>query len=287
MPTQAWQPFTPRGVAAFAGATLTRLVLVQITVAALVALALLWFLRVAWLPVIADAIQNLPEIGGIQNGELTFGASSPVRLAGNAHLGIVVDVDGVRGPGYIADVEFAFERTQFVVRGPLGDWPWPYAREYGFSLNRLELEPAWGAWRGPLLTLIVLITIVTLFLSWWGLALLYLPLLKFITFFADRGVTWRGAWRVSAAALLPGASLVAVALILYAFGAIDLFRFGLLYVLHAVAGLIFVFTSPLFLPKIPQNHPRNPFASSSEPPKKTHRAPANPFGKPDDKSGSP
>jgi hypothetical protein len=37
MPRQAWQPFTPRGVAAFAAASLGRLLLVQGLVAALVA----------------------------------------------------------------------------------------------------------------------------------------------------------------------------------------------------------------------------------------------------------
>jgi hypothetical protein len=39
-------------------------------------------------------------------------------------------------------------------------------------------------------------------------------------------------------------------LLLYGFGVIPLFQFGLLYALHVVAGLVFVITSPFFLPKI-------------------------------------
>src|SRR4051812_45144341 len=84
MPRHAWQPFTPRGVAAFAGATLTRLVLVQSIVAVIVAVALLWFLRIAWFPVITESIQRLPQAGVIRRGELQYGGESPGRLAANS-----------------------------------------------------------------------------------------------------------------------------------------------------------------------------------------------------------
>ena len=70
---------------------------------------------------------------------------------------------------------------------------------------------------------------------------------------------------MNAAALIPGACVMAAGLVLYGFEAIDLFRFGLLFALHVLAGLIFVFTSPFFLPKI-QSSARspNPFASAGE-----------------------
>jgi hypothetical protein len=103
------------------------------------------------------------------------------------------------------------------------------------------------------------------FASWWSLALLYVPLVKFIAFFADRAVTWGGAWRVAAAALLPGACLVALALLLYGSGVIPLFQFGLLYALHIVAGLVFVITSPFFLPKIfTAPGAKNPFGPADD-----------------------
>ena len=43
--TVAWEPFTPRGVAAFAGAGLGRLWLVQFVVAMLAAAAVVWFVH--------------------------------------------------------------------------------------------------------------------------------------------------------------------------------------------------------------------------------------------------
>ena len=283
MPRHAWQPFTPRGVAAFAGATLTRLVLVQLIVAAVVVLALLWFLRVAWFPVVTEAIQHLPQAGVIRHGELFYTGESPERLAGNSRLGVTVDLAGTRGAGQVAELELTFEKNRVLVRGPLGDWWQPYDRDYIISFNRPELEPAWGAWRWPVIAGVVIGTVVSLFLSWWTVALLYLPLVKTLAFFADRRVTWRGAYRLSAAALLPGACLVAAGLVLYGFGAIDLFRLGLLYLLHVLAGLAFVITSPFFIPKLSRaTIGKNPFGGSTESkPETTAPPPPNPFARSD------
>lgn len=249
-PAHAWQPFTPRGVAAFGLATFTRVFLVQGAVAVLVGIALIWALRAAWVPVISEAIQKLPETGIIRRGELNFTNESPQRLAENSHLAVVIDLDGTREAGQVADVEVAFEKKRVVLRGPLGAWGREYGSDYQFSFNRPELTPWWDARRWTLLALLAMAMAVSLFAMWWALALLYVPLVKSIAFFADRAVTWGGAWRVAAAALLPGACLVALALLLYGSGVIPLFQFGLLYVLHIVAGLVFVITSPFFLPKI-------------------------------------
>ena len=259
-PRQAWLPFTPRGVAAFAHATLTRTVLIQLAVAALVVFALLWFIRVAWSPVVTEAIQHLPEAGLIQRGELIFNGEPLTRLAENKRLALVVDIDGTREAGHIADLEILFEKNRVVLRGPLGGWWQQYDRRYSFSFNRPELGPWWGAWQWPILALVALATVISLLVMWWGLALFYVPLVKLLAFFADRTVTWRGAWRLSAAALLPGAALVALALVLHGFGVVDLLGFALLYALHLLAGLIFNCTSPFFLPKISDSASlKNPF----------------------------
>lgn len=263
MPLQAWQPLTPRGIAAFAGATSGRLMLVQVIVAAIVVVVVIWFLRIAWFPVITEAVQHLPGTGAIQDGTLSFGASAPKSLAENARLAIVVDTDHTRTAGRVADVAVTFEKNGLAICGALGCRWLPYERGYVIAFNRTEVEPAWGAWSGPILALASIATALFLFLCWWSIAFLYTPLVKLIAFFTDRVVTWRGAWRLSAAALLPGALLVALAVVLYGFGAIDLFHFTLLYVLHALSGLLFVSTSPLFLPKVADAVRRgNPFSGS-------------------------
>jgi hypothetical protein len=101
---------------------------------------------------------------------------------------------------------------------------------------------------------------------WWSAALIYVPVIKFIAFFTDRAVTWRGAWRQSATALLPGALLVAIGIVLYGFVAVDLFQLGLLYALHLVCGAIFVVTSAFFLTGISRSpRPGNPFGPLKSP----------------------
>jgi hypothetical protein len=249
-PQHAWQPFTPRGVAAFGFATTNRVLLVQCVVTAFVVIALIWAVRAAWVPVIGEAIQRLPETGHIRRGELVFGGASPQRLAENSQLALIVDLDGTREAGQVADVEITFEKKRVVFRGPVGAWWRDYDSNFQFSFNRPELTPWWDAHRWAILALLALAVVLSLFVMWWSLALIYVPLVKFIAFFADRVVTWSGAWRLCAAALLPGACLVALDLLLYGFGVIPLFQFGLLYALHILAGLAFVITSPFFLPKI-------------------------------------
>src|SRR5579871_2922000 len=51
-PPAAWEPLTPYGVAAFARASLGRLLLVQLLVAIAAGGLTVWFLHHAWLPVV-------------------------------------------------------------------------------------------------------------------------------------------------------------------------------------------------------------------------------------------
>jgi hypothetical protein len=275
-PRQAWQPFTPRGVAAFAHATASRLFLVQLFVAAVIAFALVLCLRATWLPVVREAIAHLPETGVIRRGELSLAGGPNQRLAGNAQLALSLALSEERDGGSAADLEIRFEKNRVALCGHLGCGWWTYDPRYIIAFNRLELEPWWGAWRGPLLGATALLTVAVLLVLWWMVGLLYLPLVKFIAFFTDRAVTWGGAWRVATAALLPGALLLAVGLLLYGAGLLDLFRFTLLYLLHIMAGLVFVVTSPLFLPKhFSQGKGGNPFDLSG-----STRKTSSPFQKP-------
>src|SRR2546429_4821245 len=66
----AWQPLTPRGVASFAGASLARLLLVELIIASLIASAVAWFLAENWFPTVRHAIHQLPDQGTIRNQRL-------------------------------------------------------------------------------------------------------------------------------------------------------------------------------------------------------------------------
>src|SRR5579859_4979404 len=88
----AWQPLTPRGVAAFADATFGRLFLFQGVVAALSALVVVWFVATHWFPTIKGGIDRLPAHGSIQAGQLNWGGDSPRLLAESRFLALVIDL---------------------------------------------------------------------------------------------------------------------------------------------------------------------------------------------------
>src|SRR5438128_2088943 len=91
-PSIAWQPLTPRGVAAFARASLGRLLLVQFCIALFTEATTVWFLQNAWYPVITKAIDQLPAQGEIRSGQLDWRGDSPMPLADNSFLALAVDL---------------------------------------------------------------------------------------------------------------------------------------------------------------------------------------------------
>src|SRR5689334_17420351 len=88
----AWEPFTPRGVAAFARAPLGRLFLVHLLMGIVGGVTVAWFVFTGWLPVVHAAIRHLPAEGEVSHAELIWRGDSPERLAGNDFLSLAVDV---------------------------------------------------------------------------------------------------------------------------------------------------------------------------------------------------
>src|SRR5688572_33024282 len=93
LPQAAWEPITPRGVAAFAHAKAGRLMLVQFLSALLVAAAVVWFLYDGCFPTIREGIRHLPAEGKIRSGSLDWQGESPRLLAEGRFLAFSVDLD--------------------------------------------------------------------------------------------------------------------------------------------------------------------------------------------------
>src|SRR5205809_700644 len=89
----AWQPLTPRGVAAFARAPWWRLLLVQFLFAITVGAAAMWFLHTGWYPTIREAIRHLPDQSEIRAGRLAWTNASPQLLAEGHFLALSVDLN--------------------------------------------------------------------------------------------------------------------------------------------------------------------------------------------------
>jgi len=269
----AWQPFTPRGIAAFAHARFGRLFLLQIIFALLAAAGVVWFLRGVWCPPIREAIGNLPASGAIRSGQLEIGTLATERFVTNRFLTFALDPDSSRRHSYAADVFVIFRQTHFEVCSLFGcaDFWYP-ARNAPF--NRLELEAKWGAWEPVLLGMAATVTALGLLFAWWMLATIYFLFVWTLAFFLDRQLTLGGSWRLCGAALLTGALLLTLGIVAYGLGAADLVRLLIIAILHVILPWALILFATSALPHVTVRRGVNPFGQP--PPKSVERPGSNP-----------
>ncbi len=265
-PPVAWLPLTPRGVAAFATAGVRRLLLVQLVVASLAAATLVWFLHVAWFPVVGDAIRQLPDEGVIRGGKLESPAAPIEPSLDRGFLSLTVEPGSRTEPNPYSDLQVKFRLEGYQICGALGCAFVAYPRNWIIEFNRPALEPWWGAWEPALLAGAAVFPLFALPLIWAVLATLYFIPARLAALYTQRKLTLAGSWRLAGAALMPGALLLTVALLLYGCRVLDGPSLVIMTGLHFVAGWIYVVVSPLFLPKSPYvaRRPSNPFGPSAQ-----------------------
>ncbi len=265
-PRIAWQPLTFRGVAAFAHAPLRRLLLVQFLIALLVALVVAWFLYDAYFPPINKAIAQLPAASQIRGGELDWRGESPVLLAENKFLALSVDLDQAAKLRSVAHLHLEFGRTNLWAHSLFGYAEIDYPSGWIIAANREELQPVWGAWRPVVLVGAMAVVIAGLFAGWIFLATLYTAPVWLWGYFLNRDLSWRGSWRLSGAALMPGALLLMGAIFFYSFGVMDLVQMVFVYGAHLALGWVYLFVSLFFLPPISAaaKAVRNPFTPNKK-----------------------
>jgi len=256
----AWEPLTPRGVAAFAHARLGRLLLVQFIVALIVGSGVAWLLRDCFFPVVTSAIEQLPAQGQIQRGRLEWSGSSPQLLADGSFLSIAVDLDHSGEVRSLAHFQFEFGRTNVLAHSLLGYASIGYPKGWVMEFNRPELSPRWGAWRPIFLAAAVLGVAVYLMASWCVLATFYCGPVWLLGFFANRDLTLKGSWRLAGAALMPGAFAMLGAIFFYGIGTLDLVHMGFALALHVLLSWVYLGVSTFYVPLIGEaNVPMNPF----------------------------
>lgn len=256
----AFEPLTPRGVAAFARASFTRLLLVQFFFALLAAISIVWFLDGNCFPIVRSAIQNLPDAGTISSGKLDWRGDSPKLLAEGKFLALDVDQNHSGQIHSTADVQIEFGAETVRVFSLLGYAEFFYPPDLFAPFNRAELEPLWGAWSVEILFFAAAATAIALLLSWWVLAGIYFLPVRVFGFFTNRDLDFRASWKLSCAALMPGALLMTAGVLLYDFGFLDLVSFGFVFTAHFVLGWIYLMVGLFFLPRISTSPPKgNPF----------------------------
>jgi hypothetical protein len=248
LPQTAWEPITPRGVAVFARAGIARLLLVQFSIALLVAAAVLWFLYDGCLPTVREAIRQLPAEGEIRSGRLDWRGDSPRMLAEGRFLAFSVDVDRTGDFRSPAHLQVEFLRDGILFRSLFGYLETRYPGGWVIAFNRTELQPWWGAWQPWLLATAAAGIIVYLMLSWQALATLYAAPTWLIAFYANRDLSLRASWKLSGAALMPGAVLMAGTILFYDLAILDLVHMMFVVGAHLVLAWVYLIVSPWFLP---------------------------------------
>lgn len=259
----AWQPLTPRGVAAFARATWGRLLLVQFIIALLAALTLVWFLRTAWFPTVREAIQQLPDQGEMRSGKLNWHGGSPELLAEGHFLAFVIDTNhsgALRSP---AQIQIEFGRDDIFFYSLAGYREWPYPADWNFGFNRAELKPWWGAWEPPILWLAFGGMLAWCLLSWVLLATVYFIPAWLGGFFANRDLGMWQTWKLTGAALMPGALLMIAAIFFFGLGVLDLVKLATALCVHVITGWVYTILGTRASPKLAADagKEKNPFVS--------------------------
>ncbi len=273
----AWEPVTPRGVAAFADCSLRRLWLVQLIIAILAAAVVLWFLLTAWFPVIEQAIRKLPAQGSIRAGRLEWKLAPTATFAENHFLALTVDLRHEGAARSPANVQVEFGEKDVALLSLFGAVQKPYPHDYLIAFNRDELEPWWGAWKPAILALTALGVICWLMLTWGLLAALYCPAAWLVAFFANRVLSWRGAYRLCGAALMVGALLLTLAIALYGLGILDVLLLLIMAGAHFLVGWIYICWAPFWRPHLnASGASRNPFNTETQPGEKDGISKDNP-----------
>jgi hypothetical protein len=277
-PAFAWEPITPRGVAAFARASFERLFVVQGLVALLGAVAVVWLLSDGIFPTINAAIGQLPETGEIHGGKLDWRDDSPVMLAEGKILAFSVDVEhggSLRSP---ADFQFEFGSDTVRVFSLFGETEFSYPGGYVIATNVTDARPVWGAWAPDILGLAAIGTFLGLLLVWALLATIYFLPVWLICLFTNRDLNFRASWRLAGASLMPGALLLSASRVLYDLGRFTIVHLCFAFGMHLVIGWIYLFVSPMFLKRAVPTEKKNPFTQGVAPenPAPTPKVPNKP-----------
>jgi hypothetical protein len=253
------EPFTPRGVAAFARAGFNRLLLVQFIFAALAAFAVAWFFCENSFPTVQAAIESLPPDSEIGSGGLIWHGDSFLKLAEGRFVAFDVDIIHSGQFRSTADFQIEFGHETIRVFSLFGYSDFLYPQNETIAFNRTGLDPQWKAWRAVILFLIILATMVSLLLSWWILATVYFLPVWLAGFFTNRDLDLRASWKLSGAALLPGALLMTAAILGYGLG-LPLVTLLFIFAAHFVLGWFYLFFGLIFLTRSSTATPEgNPF----------------------------
>jgi hypothetical protein len=259
-PFRAWQPLTFGGVARFGHDWIGRLFIIGAIASLLATAAAIFTARRAWLPVIEQSIEQLPQGAEIRGGR--FQAPQSARLAENSFLSIRFDPQDTLTTHSTAEIEATFTADELRLRSLFGIAALKYPAQWTISLTRSEMEPKWGAWKPAVFGYLAAGVIANLFVSWIGLGIVYALIPRLLAIFLRRHLTLWGAFKLSIAAMMPGAIFFTIAIALYGLSQIRLVELIGAWIMHFVIGWIFLIGAAFRLPPLGKANPFEPVKES-------------------------
>lgn len=205
-----------RGASDAAAARIAPLLVWQFAVGLIAGLITGWLVwRIAW-PVFEQALENLPPgIIRIAHGRLDWPESLARRLSANGFLALAADPVGDAAINHAADLQCTLGPSHLTASGLLGSFRVRYPTGVRLEFDRIEALAWWGAWSGVCLLGVLLGTLITLFVLWWGLAAAYAIPIWLLARQWGRALTLGGAAKMAGASLLTGAVVMCGGLLLY------------------------------------------------------------------------
>ncbi|MDB6130739.1 MAG: hypothetical protein JWM04_1846 [Verrucomicrobiales bacterium] len=257
----AWQPFTPRGVAAFSTGTFDRVLFLLILLGILISGVFVWFVKTRYCPVVVEFLNGLPESGAVTNGTMS-GFGEPV-VSDHRFLSLLANPDLGEVINRTADIQIEFYKQDGQAGGLAGFISQDYPTNWNFAFSRTTAAPWWGAWEPVILGVFAVIVFIFFYLLWVILPLLYFLPVRIFGYLADRSLTVGGAWRMAAISAAPASFCIMGAIVAYAWQWVDLIKFGLICVGYFAFFLIYPLLAIRHLEKLPevQKIKANPFKS--------------------------
>jgi hypothetical protein len=255
---RALQPFTIPGVARYASAPLWKLLATLLPFALLGAFVTVYMANQCWVPVITEAVSNLPANSVIVAGQLNWPEKQGRLLGANEFLSIetITPTDTIEARA--TDISILLEPDDFRVGSLAGYASFPYPNRWEIKLDRDTVAPWWGAWRPALLAFFAGVALLALLASWSLLGMVYSLVVLWIALLFNRDLAWRQGWKIACAAQMPGALLISFAILLYALGEIALIFFLMLAGAHFVVTWLYLLFAPFCISK-KEKAGKNPF----------------------------
>jgi len=273
-----WQPLTFGGVAAFAGSTLSRLLVVQAIAGFLLSGAIVWFLTQTCFAVVDAAVLRLPDQASVRHGRLEWPGPSPVVLGETPVIALAVNAADARSSGTTSDLEILFAPEGVRLSSLFGHWTLPYLKGWRLDVSRKAAESWWAAWRRAVVVGLWLIGSAGLMLISSVVALATCVPVRFLGRLLRRSLTFQGAWQLAVAASYPAQLVWVAALVLYGSGRLSLPGLAVACVFHVAILAAYLVLTPWYLPRAGtlQKAKTNPFKPGA-PSKGSSRRKRNPF----------